>query len=258
MMEDRRKASEDLFGELMDFSAGPTQGQEADRLRSAIQWMRNEFLGKLQDYLRPDQLAAWSRSLETAETAETAANSTGPRGQGARGQNQTQYVRINNNAFTSEDNAYRFGLRGGGTGTAEVIQRGGAGAFHGNAQFLLKDDALNAGRRFASNKPPYQERETSFDISGPVIPGRLTTNFAFSQNEAENVDTIRATLPDSVFSLTVTRPSTNRSFSVRNTYQLSDSTSLSLNGGYDTNSRKNQGVGGFALPERAFTSDANS
>src|SRR4051812_33906925 len=31
MMEDRRKASEDLFGDLMNFSAGPTQGQEADR-----------------------------------------------------------------------------------------------------------------------------------------------------------------------------------------------------------------------------------
>ena len=27
MMEDRRKASEDLFGSLMDFSSGPKQGQ---------------------------------------------------------------------------------------------------------------------------------------------------------------------------------------------------------------------------------------
>ena len=33
MMEDRRQASEQLFGDLMDFRAGPTQGQEADRLR---------------------------------------------------------------------------------------------------------------------------------------------------------------------------------------------------------------------------------
>jgi hypothetical protein len=31
MMEDRRKASEDLFGDLMNFRAGPTQGQDADR-----------------------------------------------------------------------------------------------------------------------------------------------------------------------------------------------------------------------------------
>src|SRR5438093_2836420 len=57
MMEDRRKASEELFGDLMDFSAGPTRGEESDRLRSAIEWMRNEFLSRLQDYLRPEQLA---------------------------------------------------------------------------------------------------------------------------------------------------------------------------------------------------------
>ena len=65
MMEDRRKASEDLFGDLMDFQAGPTRGEESDRLRSAIEWMRNEFLSRLQDYLRPEQLAIWSRHLES-------------------------------------------------------------------------------------------------------------------------------------------------------------------------------------------------
>src|SRR5262245_12681884 len=72
MMEDRRKASEDLFGNLMDFSAGPTQGQDADRLRSAIDWMRNEFLTRLQNYLRPEQLAAWSRYKESSSAQEGA------------------------------------------------------------------------------------------------------------------------------------------------------------------------------------------
>ena len=65
MMEDRRKASEDLFGDLMNFQAGPTRGQDADRLQSAISWMRNEFLSRLKDYLTPPQLAAWER-VQTA------------------------------------------------------------------------------------------------------------------------------------------------------------------------------------------------
>src|SRR5216110_2026380 len=34
MMEDRRQASEDLFGDLMNFQAGPTRGDDADHLRS--------------------------------------------------------------------------------------------------------------------------------------------------------------------------------------------------------------------------------
>ena len=255
MMEDRRQASEQLFGDLMDFRSGPTQGQEADRLRSAIEWMRNEFLTRLQDHLTPEQLATWSRSRETRPTATVERATAAPPAR----QNQTQFVRINNNAFTAEDSTYRFGRSGSAAQAApEVIQRGGAGAFHGNAQFLLKDEALNATRRFASNKPEYQERQTSFDVSGPIWPGRLTTNFGFSQNEAENVDTIRATLPDRIFALGITRPTTNRSFTTRNTYQLADSHSLSFNAGYQTNSNENQGIGGFVLPERAFRSEGST
>ena len=47
MMEDRRQASEDLFRDLMDFSAGPTSGQEAERLQSAIAWIREDFINRL-------------------------------------------------------------------------------------------------------------------------------------------------------------------------------------------------------------------
>ena len=64
MMEDRRRASEDLFGDLMNFQAGPTRGDDADHLRSAIEWLRTEFLNRLQDYLTPQQLAAWSAHRE--------------------------------------------------------------------------------------------------------------------------------------------------------------------------------------------------
>ena len=250
MMEDRRKASEDLFGDLMNFKAGPTQGQEADRLRSAIDWMRNDFLGRLKDYLTPEQVSAWAQSQETAEPSPTKAVD----------RDQTQFVRINNNPFTAEDAGYRF--RGGGGNNdnnngPEVIQRGGVGKFHGNAQLLLKDESLNAGRRFAANKPTYQERQTSFDFGGPVIPGRLTTSFEFRQREAENVEIVRATLLEGVFAEGITRPSVNRSVDLRNTYQLSDSNSLSFNLGYSTNSNRNQGVGGFVLPERASSSNGN-
>jgi len=56
MMEDRLQASEQLFGGLMDFRGGPTSGQEAERLQSAIGWLQGEFLTRVNDYLTPDQL----------------------------------------------------------------------------------------------------------------------------------------------------------------------------------------------------------
>jgi hypothetical protein len=257
MMEDRRQASEDLFGTLMDFRAGPTQGQDADHLRSAIEWMRGEFLKRLQDYLSPEQLSAWNSYYETkSQAAQRSNDERSPVRQNP--QVQTQYVRINNNAFTAEDGPYRFGQGGKGQPAPQVVDRGGIGAFHGNGQFLFKDESLNARNPFAGNKPPYQERQINFDISGPVVPRRLSTTFSGSQNEAQNVDTIHATLPDGLFALGITRPTVLRSYATRNTFQIAEAHSLSLNVGYSTSSKKNQGVGGFALPDLASTSKGNS
>ena len=86
MMEDRRQASEELFGKLMDFRAGP---------------MRNEFLTRLQDYLTTPQIGAWSRYQERPRAPEPQ-------------QQQTQYVRITNNAFTNVSKAFFFGPAAGG------------------------------------------------------------------------------------------------------------------------------------------------
>ena len=70
MMEERQRASEDLFGDLMDFRSGPTSGREADRLRSAIAWMRAEFLGRVEGYLTDEQRGIWRRVRESEKPLE--------------------------------------------------------------------------------------------------------------------------------------------------------------------------------------------
>ncbi len=253
MMEDRRKASEDLFGNLMDFRAGPTQGTASDQMLSAIEWLRAEFQKGLQDVLTPEQLAVWTRSQAATirQTAGSAGTAEGRPGPPVR--QQTQYVRINNNTFTAENNSYV--ARGSATlGGAEVIQRGGQGAWHGTGQFFWQSEKLNAGRRFASNKPPYQERQSSFDFSGPLIPGWLTAGASGSQNESKNVDTVRATLADgSIYALGITKPSIIRSLASLGTLQMTDGNSLTYNFTYQTNKSENNGAGAFVLPERAAT-----
>ena len=255
MMEDHRRASEDLFGDLMDFRAGPTQGQETDRLQSAIDWMEGEFVSRLNDYLTREQSIVWNDFIDQGGLEELGIQ---VEGLDRTDSELTQYVRIHNNAYTAEDDLYRFGQRGNGSPGPEVIARGGAGDFHGNIEFLIKDDALNARNPFAQNKPPYQERQVRVDVSGPLIRGRLTTGFSFGQNEAENVDTVHATLPDGVFELGIVRPTTNRSYSTNNTVRISDDHSLDLTLIYETGESQNQGIGGFTLPERAYTSSGNN
>jgi hypothetical protein len=237
MMEERRRASEELFGNLMDFRSGPTQGQEEDRLRSAIEWMRGEFMTHLADYLTAEQSAAWvayQAAVKAAAPPATPAPSS-----------QTQYVRINNNSFTSENNGF-----GSGGGETEVIPRGGTGAWHGNSQLLVKDDALNARNAFAGNKPPYQERRLSMDVSGPSIPGRLSSSVSFYQTESKNVGTIHATLPEGVFALGITRPYVYRELNGRSTYQVADAHSIRFMLRRGTETSRDQGIGGFTLPER--------
>jgi hypothetical protein len=242
MMEDRRRASEELFGDLMDFRGGPTQGQQEDRLRSAIEWMRTEFTRNVVSYLTLEQAAAWEAFLASkAEPVVAAASSS----------EQTQFVRIHNNSFTAENGNF-------GSGGTEVVQRGGVGAWHGNAQLLVKDDALNARNAFAENEPPYQERRLTVDVSGPAIPGRLTTSFGLSSTEAKNVSTVRATLPEGIFALGITRPTTFRQLNSRSTLQLAEGHSLNVFARYATEKNENQNVGGFSLPERASTSEWRS
>lgn len=249
MLEDRRQASEQLFGDLMDFSGGPTSGQDVERLQSAIDWIRAEFVGRLHDYLQPEQLDVLTRFEATGGLSAPGGN-----GAVAQGAAQTQYVRINSNPFTAEDLSYRTRNQGG----AEVIQRGGAGAWHGDTEFLFKDDALDARNTFAANKPVYQERQLSVNVGGPVLPRRLTSALFFAHNEAENVDTIHATLPDGVFALGITRPTLTRRVGTRNTYQLSDAHSLGIDVEHTVTGRENQGIGGFNLPERASETQGNT
>src|SRR5262245_33902957 len=100
LMEEERLASEDLFGVIMDFSAGPPQGEARDKALAGIQWMHDEFKKKLPTFLTEQQRAAW-------EKFESGGNAIGARiegtGQGGARREQVQEIRIVNNPFNVED-----------------------------------------------------------------------------------------------------------------------------------------------------------
>jgi hypothetical protein len=240
MMEDRRQASEDLFGQLMDFRSGPVQGQQQDRAVAAIQWMHSEFKKRLSGFLTADQSAVWTRHEKDVSAGQPAA--------APAQQQQTQLIRINNNNFTAEGPCYACaGER------TEVIQKGGIGAFHGNASFDFKDEALNARNPFATNRPPYQQRNTNVSVNGPFIRNKLTANASFFNSLQENADTVYAETLDGIFERGFSRPFSERNLFGGGTYQLTEAHSLIFNGGFGRWTSRNQGIGGRNLPERAST-----
>src|SRR5215813_10322861 len=179
-IEEQRQASEDLFGVIMDFSAGPPQGEDRDRALAGIQWMHDQFRKKLPEFLTAEQRAAW-------ETYESRGSAIGARIQGAgvggAQTNRVQQIRIVNNVFNAETaSSSSRGPLGGGERT-EIIQRGGSGAFHGNFMSMFQDEKLNARNPFAANKPPYYERTINGNFSGPLLHDRLTISFALSDNK---------------------------------------------------------------------------
>src|SRR5262245_6847090 len=163
MIEDRRQASEDLFGQLMDFRSGPVQGQQRDQAVAGIKWMNDEFRKRLREYLSEVQVPVWENyqaSDGVKALEELIKELTG----GDAPKQETQFIRIINNAFTAE-----WGWFSGQAVNTDVIQRAGVGAFHGQVEFQFRDESLNARNPFAPNRPPYQQRQTTFNFSGPVL-----------------------------------------------------------------------------------------
>jgi hypothetical protein len=243
-IEDEHQAAENLFGTVWDFTNGPPQGEDQDRMLAGIRWMSDDFAKRLPSYMTDPQRAAWEKyqsgiAPETSERKEAS-------------KERIQQIRVTNNAFNAETgtSSGAGGLTAGGAKT-EVLERGGVGAWHGNFMSIFKDNALNARNPFVNNKPPFYERTINANISGPVIKNRLSLNFTGSDDLAQNNDTVRAELPDGLFTLGVTHPVLNRSYNLKGVLQIAEAHSLNLGFTYASTDSKNENPSDFVLPERA-------
>jgi len=103
--------------------------------------------------------------------------------EGARlpNRNEIQEIRIVNNSFSAESNA--SGPR------IEIVTRPGTGNWTGQAGFTFNDSGLNARQPLTSStaaKPNSQTRNFTGGARGPIIPGRITTNFNVQHSETDS------------------------------------------------------------------------
>ena len=118
VMDEQRRATEELFGQVLDFSAGPPRGARLDRALAGIAWMTEAFLANVDDVLTQEQGEAWIRARLDGTVPESArlSGAAGPQGGPARGgagsSRQIAQIRINNNRYTAES----LGAGGGGGG----------------------------------------------------------------------------------------------------------------------------------------------
>ena len=268
VMDEQRRASEELFGQVLDFSAGPPQGAQLDQALAGIAWMSEAFLSNLDDVLTSEQSEAWmSARLAGAVPANARLNEEGEGSDsGAGSSDQIAQIRINNNPYTTETlgavgggGRGRGGGRGGGGrgGHNEVITRAGVGDFHGNVNFTYQNHDLNEQNAFADNKPPYTRRNIDAGFNGPLIGNRLTVGFSVNENEEDTVNTVSAIMPDGTVSVGVTQPNLTRRFNGNGQLQVSDRQALHFVANYNANRRDNQSVGQITLQERGRDTEFN-
>ena len=137
-----------------------------------------------------------------------------------------------------------------GRNRIEIVTKPGAPEYHGTFNFLFRDSVLNARDAFALTKPPEQRRIFEGILSGP-LGGSKKTSFLISGNrEEQDAQAVVVALgPAGAIRETAPTPQRNTELSGGVNHQIRDNDLISLRGVYTDRTVRNQGVGGFTLPE---------
>lgn len=160
-------------------------------------------------------------------------------------------IRINNNPYSA---ANEFP----GYGGIEIYTNPGTDKFRGSLGFDFTDESLGSRNPFAPTRAPYQNRNYNFNLSGPVIPKRASFSFYFNRyasdaNSIVNATTLNPlTLIAESFNQTFLTPLVSHYGSARFDLKLNQKHNLVANYSFNDRTQDTQGIGGFALPSRAY------
>ena len=162
---------------------------------------------------------------------------------------QIQEVRINQNPYSAEFSRL-------GRGRIEVVTKAGSPEYHGEFNFTFRDSLLDARNAFATMRPPEQRRIYEGNLSGPIGNSKKTSFLFGVEREEEDLQSIVfASTPGGLVTQNVPLPSRETDLSLRLNHQIGDKTTLSIRYEYSFESVRNEGVGGFDLPEVATNSN---
>jgi Carboxypeptidase regulatory-like domain len=166
-------------------------------------------------------------------------------------------VRINQNPYSAE-NEYP------GWGGIEIFTQPGSEKFHGGVNFNFNDESLNSRNPYANRRAPYQQRALNANLTGPIIPKRASFAFYMGHYVSDTNSIINATILDPVslkpttFNQTLVTPQDSNYFSIRGDLKINKKHTLVATFDYGWFKQDLQGVGGFALPSRAYRSDSKN
>src|ERR1051325_1767530 len=160
-------------------------------------------------------------------------------------------VRINNNPFSAENEFP-------GWNGIEIYTQPGGDKWHGSFAFDFNDESLNSRNPFTSTRAPYQQRGYSGGLSGPIVKKRASFSVYFSRYLSDANSVVNATVLDPVtlkpvrLNESFVTPDVNDYGNARFDLKVNKKRSLVGRVSYNGTTQDLQGVGGFALPSRAY------
>jgi len=157
--------------------------------------------------------------------------------------NRIQEVRINQNPYSAE-------FARPGRGRIEVITKAGTTEYHGEFGFIFRDSRLDARNAFALERPAEQRRIYEGVLTGPLGQGKKTSFFFSGNREEDDLQAVVfARTPAQLVPDNAPTPQRQSEFSFRVNHQVDEKTTYSIRFDFDEDSSRNDGVGGFNLPE---------
>lgn len=161
-------------------------------------------------------------------------------------------VRINNNPFSAENDFPGFS-------GIEIFTQPGTDKWHGAFSFDFNDESLNSRNPFTTVRAPYQQRASNASISGPIVAKRASFSAYFGRYVSDGNSVVNATTLDLVtlkpivVNQTFITPDKNTYGNGRADFKINKTHTIVGRFNFSKATQDLQGIGGFALPSRAFS-----
>ncbi len=156
-----------------------------------------------------------------------------------------QEIKINNNPYSSE-------FSRPGRSRIEIITKAGSEQYHGEANFVFRDQHLNGREAFALTRPAEQRRIYEGSLIGPLVNGKTTSFLLTFDHEANDFQAIvYANTPSGIVQGNIPTPNRVTESSAKITHQFNDKHTVFWQFTTDNRESKNLGIGGVVLPEAA-------
>ena len=161
-------------------------------------------------------------------------------------------VRVNYNPFSAENEFPGFS-------GIEIFTQPGTDKWHGAFSFDFNDESLNSRNPFTTTRAPYQMRAYNFNLSGPVVSKRASFSAFFGRYVSDGNSVVNATTLDPVtlkpiiVNETFITPDVNTYGNGRLDFKINKMHTVVGRFNFSRANQDLQGIGGFALPSRAYS-----